>query len=81
MLTRQFSRLAPLFFSGRLVAGVATPVGILPAADDPLAAAAELAPKESNYQHWLGQAYIEKMQSVSMFKKTGLATKARAAWG
>ncbi len=42
--------------------------------------AIELAPGESDYHHWLGEAYISKVREVSMFKMMGFTRKARTAW-
>jgi tetratricopeptide (TPR) repeat protein len=42
--------------------------------------ATELAPKNSDYMRWLGDAYVNKLQNVSMFKQMGYAKKAKAAF-
>jgi tetratricopeptide (TPR) repeat protein len=39
--------------------------------------AVKLNPESAVAHHWLGEAYIEKLQRASVFKKKGMATKAR----
>jgi len=43
--------------------------------------AVELAPDNSDAHHSLGRAYLDKLQSASMFKKLGLSKKVRAEYG
>ena len=43
--------------------------------------AVELKPQGSNEHLWLGRAYLDKLQSASMFKKLGLSKKVRASFG
>jgi tetratricopeptide (TPR) repeat protein len=42
--------------------------------------AAELEPNLSAVHHWLGQAYLAKLQTASMFAKLGLSKKVRASY-
>jgi tetratricopeptide (TPR) repeat protein len=43
-----------------------------------LGQATELDPADSDYNLWLGRAYLQKLMTASMFKKIGLSKKVRA---
>ena len=46
-----------------------------------LTTATELDPDNSDYHLWLGRAYLQQLQTASMFKKLGLSKKVRAEYG